>query len=38
MLFMEMLDLAYEDSMAIMRTCEIDFGNPPTEPEPLIKG
>ena len=37
MLFMEMLDLAYEDSMAIMRTCEIDFGNPPTEPEPLIK-
>jgi len=23
--------------MAIMRTCEIDFGNPPTEPEPLIK-
>jgi len=37
MLFMEMLDLAYEDSMAIMRTCEIDFGNPPIEPEPLIK-
>lgn len=37
MLFREMLDVAYEDSMAIMRTCEIDFQNPPREPEPLIK-
>ena len=37
MLFVEMLDVAYEDSMSIIRTCEIDFGNPPVEPEPLIK-
>lgn len=37
MLFTEMLDLAYEDSMAIMRTCEIDFNHPPIEPEPLIQ-
>jgi hypothetical protein len=37
MLFREMLDIAYEDSMAIMRTCEIDFSRPPVEPEPLIK-
>lgn len=37
MLFREMLDIAYEDSLAIMRTCEIDFSRPPVEPEPLIK-
>lgn len=37
MLFVEMLNTAYEDTMAILGSCEIDFSNPPVEPEPLIQ-
>lgn len=36
MLFRELLDKLYEDTLAIMRTCEVDFNNPPQAPEPLI--
>ena len=36
MLFMEMLDSMYEDTISVMRSCEIDFKNPPKAPEPLI--
>ena len=36
MLFMEMLDSMYEDTLSVMRSCEIDFRNPPKAPEPLI--
>ena len=36
MLFREMLDQLYEDTIAVMRSCEIDFDNPPKAPEPLI--
>jgi energy-coupling factor transporter ATP-binding protein EcfA2 len=36
MLFMEMLDSMYEDTISVMRSCEIDFRNPPKAPEPLI--
>jgi ABC-type siderophore export system fused ATPase/permease subunit len=36
MLFMEMLDSMYEDTLSVMRSCEIDFKNPPKAPEPLI--
>ena len=36
MLFREMLDLLYKDTMSVMRTCQIDFDNPPPFPEPLL--
>jgi hypothetical protein len=36
MLFREMLDQLYEDTIAVMRSCEIDFDNPPKAPEPLL--
>ena len=36
MLFMEMLDSMYEDTISVMKSCEIDFKNPPKAPEPLI--
>lgn len=36
MLFREMLDQLYEDTISVMKSCEIDFENPPTAPEPLI--
>lgn len=35
-LFCEMLDLLYEETMAILKSCEIDFHNPPIKPDPLI--
>ena len=36
MLFCELLDKLYEDTLAVMRSCEVDFDNPPLAPEPLI--
>jgi energy-coupling factor transporter ATP-binding protein EcfA2 len=36
MLFLEMLDHLYEDTISVMKSCEIDFDNPPKAPEPLI--
>jgi hypothetical protein len=36
MLFREMLDQIYEDTIAVMKSCEIDFENPPKAPEPLL--
>lgn len=36
MLFIEMLDLIYEESLSVMRSCEIDFEKPPKAPEPII--
>jgi hypothetical protein len=36
MLFREMLDHLYKDTMSVMRTCQIDFDNPPASPEPLL--
>jgi archaellum biogenesis ATPase FlaH len=36
MLFREMLDQLYEDTISVMKSCEIDFENPPIAPEPLI--
>jgi archaellum biogenesis ATPase FlaH len=36
MLFLEMLDHLYEDTLSVMKSCEIDFDNPPKAPEPLI--
>jgi hypothetical protein len=36
MLFVEMLDQIYEDTLSVMRSCEIDFDKPPKAPEPVI--
>lgn len=36
MLFREMLDQEYEETITLMRTCEIDFNRPPEAPEPLL--
>lgn len=36
MLFLEMLDHLYEDTLSVMKSCEIDFDNPPKAPEPVI--
>ncbi len=36
MLFLEMLDQLYEDTLSVMKSCEIDFDNPPKAPEPVI--
>ncbi|OYU82589.1 MAG: topoisomerase [Flavobacterium sp. BFFFF2] len=36
MLFCEMLDTLYDETMSVMRACEIDFDHPPKAPEPLI--
>jgi hypothetical protein len=35
-IFREMLDQLYEDTIALMKSCEIDFDHPPEEPTPLI--
>jgi len=36
MLFLEMLDNLYEETLSVMKSCEIDFDNPPKAPEPVI--
>ncbi len=36
MLFTEMLDQVYEDTLSVMKSCEIDFNKPPIPPEPII--
>ena len=36
MLFVEMLDQIYEDTLSVMRSCEIDFDKPPKAPDPVI--
>lgn len=36
MVFREMLDQHYEDSIALMRNCEINFDDPPQPSEPLL--
>jgi hypothetical protein len=36
MLFIEMLDQIYEDTLSVMKSCEIDFDKPPQAPEPVI--
>ena len=35
-LFIEFLDILYSETMAILKSCEIDFGNPPLKSEMLI--
>ena len=35
-LFREMLDEYYKDTIAVMRTCVINFDNPPPAPDPLL--
>ncbi len=35
-LFCNMLDRIYEETLSILKSCEIDFRNPPIKPEPLI--
>jgi hypothetical protein len=35
-LFSEMLEKLYEETMAILKSCEVDFDNPPIRPEPMI--
>ena len=35
-LFLEFLDTLYSETMAILKPCEIDFGNPPIKPEMII--
>lgn len=35
-LFCTLLDALYEETMAVLKSCEIDFNNPPQRPEPLI--
>jgi hypothetical protein len=35
-LFIEFLDSLYSETMAILKSCEIDFGNPPVKSEMLI--
>lgn len=37
MLFVEMLDQIYEDTLSVIRSCEIDFDKPPKAPDPVIK-
>jgi hypothetical protein len=32
-----MLDQIYEDSLSVIRSCEIDFDKPPKAPDPVIK-
>jgi energy-coupling factor transporter ATP-binding protein EcfA2 len=36
MLFLEMLDNLYEETLSVMKSCEIDFDHPPKAPEPVI--
>ena len=36
MLFREMLDELYQETIAVMRTCEINFDNPPPAPDPML--
>ena len=35
-LFLEILDTLYSETMAILKPCEIDFGNPPVKSEMII--
>ena len=35
-LFIELLDTLYAETMSILKTCEVDFGNPPVKSEMLI--
>ncbi len=35
-LFNQLLDNLYSQTFAMLRSCEIDFGNPPITPKPLI--
>lgn len=35
-LFLEFLDTLYSETMAILKPCEIDFGNPPVKSEMII--
>ena len=35
-LFIEFLDTLYSETMAILKPCEIDFSNPPTEAEMIV--
>jgi len=35
-LFCGMLDKMYEETMSILKSCEIDFNKPPIKPEPII--
>ncbi len=35
-LFLEFLDTLYSETMAILKPCEIDFGNPPVQSEMII--
>ena len=36
MLFREMLDELYQETIAVMRICAINFDNPPPAPDPLL--
>ena len=35
-LFLDMLDRCYEDTLSVLKSCEINFDKPPVAPEPLI--
>ncbi len=35
-MFCNMLDIIYEETMSILKSCEIDFKNPPIKPDALI--
>lgn len=35
-LFRQLLDRIYEDTMLIMRSCKVDYRNPPAKPDPMI--
>ncbi len=36
-LFCNLLDIVYEETMSILKSCEIDFKNPPVKPDALIR-
>lgn len=36
-LFIELLEREYEETMAMMASCEVQFDHPPETPEPIIK-
>ena len=35
-LFLQLLDKLYAETFAMLKSCEIDFNNPPQTPEPLV--
>ena len=35
-LFLKLLDKLYAETFALLKSCEIDFNNPPQTPEPLV--